>query len=322
MATILQTDFAWPDVEIERAVIEGAGHSLIAAPSEALPPERIEELVAEHNPEAIMTCWAEVSAAAIAKPAKLAIVQRIGVGLDNIAVAAATERGAWVANVPDYCVEEVSDHAVAMIMGWLRGVVPLDREVKEGRWNPAAARLRRASDLTVGILGFGRIGRASARKLAGIGLTVLAHDIAPTPNAAPARLVDMDELLAGSDIVLVHLPLTSETENLVDAAFMARMRYGSLLVNVSRGPVVDNAALIWGLEEGPLAAAALDVVEGEPDPPRELIARPDIVVTPHVAFSSDASLAELRQRSAEEVVRVLAGETPENPCNAPAGDKR
>ena len=319
MVTVLQTDFAWPDVKIERAVIESAGHSLVAGPSEALPPDRIEALVAEHDPEAIMTCWAEVSAAAIASPTKLAIVQRIGVGLDNIAVAAATERGAWVANVPDYCVEEVSDHAVAMIMGWLRGVVPFDREVKAGKWNPAAAHLRRAANLTVGILGFGRIGQVSARKLAGIGLTVLANDIVAPSDPGPAQLVDIDELLARSDVILVHLPLTPDTAHLVDAAFLARMRPGSLLVNVSRGPVVESAALIAALEEGPLAAAALDVVEGEPDPPAELVARADVVATPHVAFSSDASLAELRKRSAEEVVRVLAGQPPENPCNSPAG---
>jgi D-3-phosphoglycerate dehydrogenase len=319
MATILQTDFAWPDVAIERAVIEGAGHRLVTGPAEALPPGRIEALVAEHDPRAIMTCWAEVSAAAIAAPDRLAIVQRMGVGLDNIAVEAATARGAWVANVPDYCVEEVSDHAVAMIMGWLRGIVPLDREVKAGRWTPAAARLRRAADLTVGILGLGRIGRASARKLAGIGLTVVAHDIAPPPNPAPAQLVERAELLARSDIVLVHLPLTPETGHLVDDDFLAHMRDGSLLVNVSRGPVVDNAALIAALESGPLAAAALDVVEGEPDPPKELITRADVIATPHVAFSSDASLVELRRRAAEEVVRVLAGDAPQNPCNAPAG---
>ena len=317
MVTVLQTDFAWPDVEIERAVIEGAGHRLVTGTSEALPPDKIEALVTEHNPQAIMTCWAEVSAAAIASPTKLSIVQRIGVGLDNIAVEAVTARGGWVANVPDYCVEEVSDHAVAMIMGWLRGIVLYDREVKEGAWNPAAARLRRAANLTVGILGFGRIGSASARKLSGIGLTVLANDVEPRETSGLTDMVELDELLARSDIVLIHLPLTPETEHLVDAAFLTRMCEGSLLVNVSRGPVVDNVALVDALENGPLAAAALDVVEGEPDPPRELIGRPDIVVTPHVAFSSDASLAELRRRSAEEVVRVLAGDPPENPCNAP-----
>lgn len=317
MAIVLQTDYAWPDIEVERRVIESAGHRLVVGPSEASPSDRIEALVAENHPEAIMTCWAEVSATAIASPAKLSIVQRIGVGLDNIAVEAATARGAWVTNVPDYCVEEVSDHAVAMIMCWIRGIVPYDREVKEGAWNSAAGHLRRATNLTVGILGFGRIGRASARKLSGIGLTVLAHDIAPPEKSGPTNIVDIEELLASSDIVLIHLPLTSETKHLVDAAFLSCMREGSLLVNVSRGSVVDSAALIQALQNGPLVAAALDVVEGEPAPPRELVGRSDIVVTPHVAFSSDASIAELRRRSAEEVVRVLAGELPENPCNAP-----
>ncbi len=316
MATVVQTDFAWPDVEIERAVIENAGHRLVTGPSKAAPPDEIEALVAKHNPEAIMTCWADVSSAAIAFPDQLAIVQRIGVGLDNIAVEAATARGAWVANVPDYCVEEVSDHAVAMIMCWIRGIVNYDREVKDGVWNPAVARLRRAANLTVGILGFGRIGRASSRKLTGIGLNVIAHDVVPPGDSGSVKMSEIDELLSRSDIILVHLPLTSETEHLVDAGFLARMRDGSLLVNVSRGSVVDSEAVIAALESGPLAAAALDVVEGEPDPPKELVTRPDVVVTPHVAFSSDASLAELRQRSAEEVVRVLAGERPENPCNA------
>ena len=156
MSTVVQTDHAWPDVEIERAVIERAGHRLVAGPAAAGAPAEIEDLVAAHDPSAIMTCWAEVSAAAIATPSELRIVQRLGVGLDNIAVDAATARGAWVANVPDYCVEEVSDHAVALIMGWLRGVVSLDRAVKAGRWDPSAAKLRRAATMTAGILGLGK----------------------------------------------------------------------------------------------------------------------------------------------------------------------
>ena len=317
MSTVVQTDHAWPDVEIERAVIERAGHRLVAGPAAAGAPEAIEDLVAAHDPSAIMTCWAEVSAAAIAKPRELKIVQRLGVGLDNIAVEAATARGAWVANVPDYCVEEVSDHAVALIMGWLRGVVSLDRAVKAGRWEPSAAKLRRAATMTAGILGLGRIGSRSARKLAGLGLRVLAHDIAPPADPGPATMVALDRLLAESDVIVVHLPLTPATEHLVDRDFLARMRPGALLVNVSRGPIVDTEALIEALDQGVIAGAALDVVEGEPSPPAAIIARDDVIVTPHVAFSSDASLAELRRRAAEEVVRVLAGEPPENPCNEP-----
>ena len=315
MATVLQTDFAWPDVSIERAVIEGAGHRLVAGPSEPSPAEVVEALVATHDPAAILTTWAQVSAAAIRRPTALKLVQRLGVGLDNIAVDAATERGAWVANVPDYCVEEVSDHAVALAYAWFRGIALFDRAVKAGQWDPSAARLRRGATMTAGILGLGRIGRCTARKLAALGMTVLGHDIADTPEAHPARRVGLDELAAESDIVVLHLPLTDTTHHLVDAAFLARVKPGAFLINVSRGPVVDSAALIAALEAGRLAGAGLDVVEGEPDPPAALVARADVIVTPHVAFSSDASLAELRRRGAEEVVRVLAGGAPENPCN-------
>ena len=315
MATVVQTDFAWPDVSIERAVIEGAGHTLVAGPSEPSPAAAVEALVAAHDPAAILTCWAEVSAEAIRRPRALKVVQRLGVGLDNIAVDAATARGAWVANVPDYCVEEVSDHAVGLAYAWLRGIVHFDRAVKAGRWEPAGARLRRGATLTAGILGLGRIGRASARKLAALGMTVLGHDIAAWPSTVPARPVGLEALAARSDVVVVHLPLTDATHHLVDAAFLARIRPGAFLVNVSRGPVVDNEALIAALESGRLGGAGLDVVEGEPSPPAALVARADVIATPHVAFSSDASLAELRQRGAEEVVRVLAGGAPENPCN-------
>lgn len=315
MATVLQTDFAWPDVSIERAVIEGAGHRLVTGPSEPSPAAAVEALVAEHDPVAILTCWAQVSAEAIRRPTTLKVVQRLGVGLDNIAVDAATARDAWVTNVPDYCVEEVSDHAVAMAYGWLRGVVHFDRAVKGGQWEPAGARLRRGATLTAGILGLGRIGRCTARKLAALGMTVLGHDIAACPESVPARTVGLEELAAQSDIIVVHLPLTDETHHLLDTAFLAGVKPGAFLINVSRGPVVDSDALVAALEAGRLAGAGLDVVEGEPSPPAALVARADVIATPHVAFSSDASLAELRQRGAEEVVRVLAGGRPKNPCN-------
>jgi D-3-phosphoglycerate dehydrogenase len=314
MATILQTDYAWPDVGVERGVIESAGHRLVTGPSTPASEAEIEDLVARHDPVAIMTCWAQVSARAVQVPSELRIVQRIGVGLDNIAVEAATARGAWVANVPDYCVGEVSDHAIALLLGWARGTVAFDRDVKAGRWDPAKARLRRVAELTVGIVGLGRIGRATAAKLEALGCTLLACD----PHADDARLVRMEELLARSDVVILHVPLTRETHHLMDAERIAGMREGAFLINVSRGPLVDNDALLASLQEGRLSGAGLDVIEGEPDPPRELVTRPDVIVTPHIGFSSDASLVELRRRSAEEVVRVLAGEAPRYACNRPA----
>jgi D-3-phosphoglycerate dehydrogenase len=311
MATVLQTDYAWPDVSIERAVIEGAGHRLVTGPAVPASAEEIEAFVERHRPEAIMTCWAQVSARAIARPAELKVVQRIGVGLDNIAVAAATERGTWVTNVPDYCVTEVADHAIALLLDWARGTVLFDRDVKAGRWDPAAARLRRLSDLTVGVIGLGRIGRATMSRLAAFGCTVLGH------SRSARDSVPLDRLLGESDVVILHAPLTDQTHHLLDAARLGRMKRGAFLINVSRGPLVDNDALLAALESGHLSGAGLDVIEGEPDPPRALVERGDVIVTPHVAFSSDSSVAERRRRSAEDVVRVLAGERPHNACNEP-----
>ncbi len=311
MATVLLTDYAWPDDRIERAVIERAGHRLVSGPSTPLTATDIEALVAAHDPQAIMTCWAEVSARAVQTAGDLRIVQRLGVGLDNIAVAAATARGSWVANVPDYCVPEVSDHAVALLLAWARGTVAFDRSVKSGSWNPAGARLRRVSDLVVGIVGHGRIGRSTAAKLGAFGCEVLVH--------SRSEGMPLDALLERSDAVILHAPLTPDTHHLLDRDRIARMRRGAFLINVSRGALVDTSALLDALVFGHLAGAGLDVVEGEPAPPRALVERPDVIVTPHVAFSSDASLRELRQRGAEEVVRVLGGQPPLCPCNHPEG---
>lgn len=265
-----------------------------------------------------MTCWAPVTQRAIASATDLRIVARMGVGLDNIDVAEASRRGAWVTNVPDYCVEEVSDHAVALMLSWLRGVSRLDRAVRAGRWEPASVRLTRIATLTVGILGYGRIGRRTATKVAGLGARVLA--LQPrTPGVVPgaARLVDLDTLLAESDVLVLHLPLTNATHHYVDERFLARVRPDALLVNVSRGGLVDTTALLAALDHGRLAAAALDVLESEPHPPATLVGRDDVILTPHVAFSSTTSVIELRRRASEEVVRVLAGGEPLHGCNRP-----
>src|SRR5579872_1123192 len=173
--TVLLTDYAWPDVAIEAAIIEGAGLRLVTGPSKPAAADAIAALAAEHQPAAIMTNWAPVSAAAIGASRELRVVTRLGVGLDNIAVDEATRRGIWVTNVPDYCIEEVSDHAVAMVLAWARGIVHFDREVKAGRWEPANAKLRRVQDLTCGIIGFGRTGRRTAEKLRGFGAHLLVY---------------------------------------------------------------------------------------------------------------------------------------------------
>jgi D-3-phosphoglycerate dehydrogenase len=317
--SVVLTDHAWPDVEVERRIVESAGHRLFA-PLATASQAQVDDLVAREQPAAILTCWAPVSERAIASAEPLRVVARMGVGLDNIGVDEATRRGVWVTNVPDYCVEEVSDHAVALALSMLRGVTALDREVRGGTWNPSGARLARVATLTAGIVGYGRIGQRTAHKLTGLGMRVLALRPRSThPPAGPAQLVSLDEIVERSDVLILHVPLTPQTQHLVDAGLLARMKPGSILVNVSRGPVVDTNALLAALDQGPLGGAALDVVEGEPNPPRELLARANVIVTPHVAFSSTLSILELRQRATEEVVRVLAGQAPLHACNQPRG---
>lgn len=314
--SVLLTDYAWPDDTVERSVVEAAGFRLVTGPAEPAPAAAVERLVAEHRPTGILTCWAPVSAAAIGASPELRIVARLGVGLDNIAVRAATERGVWVTNVPDYCVEEVSDHAVGMVLAWARGLARGDREVRDGRWEPAAARLRRLSTLTCGVVGYGRIGRATVRKLRAFGCRLLVTDQHP-PTEPDVEAVALDELLRRSDAVILHVPLTEQTHHLIGAEQLALMPPGGLLVNVSRGGLVDTAALTAALRGGQLSGAALDVLEQEPEVPAELLAQPGALLTPHVAFSSDASVTELRRRAAEDVVRVLRGEAPAHPCNRP-----
>ncbi|WP_372672440.1 C-terminal binding protein [Amycolatopsis kentuckyensis] len=317
--TVLLTDRAWPDDEVERGVITAAGFDLVAGPGEPAPAELIEDLVREHRPAAILTCWAPVTRAAIEASPALRVVARMGVGLDNIDVEAATERGVLVTNVPDYCVPEVSDHALALVLAWTRGIVAADRAVRAGRWDPAAARLRRLGALTCGIVGYGRIGRETARKLGAFGCTLVATDPLPPADPGPVRFTDLDTLLALSDVVIVHAPLTPETQGLIGAPQLARMRPGGLLVNVSRGGLVVTSAVQAALAGGHLGGAALDVLDSEPHVPPELLTQEGAVLTPHIAFSSDRSLLDLRRGAAEEVVRVLRDEPARHPRNAPAG---
>ncbi|MGH8296390.1 MAG: NAD(P)-dependent oxidoreductase, partial [Steroidobacteraceae bacterium] len=233
--TVLLTDYAWPDVDIERTIIESAGFHLVTGPAKAAASAVIAGLAAEHRPAAIMTNWAPVSAAAIAASVPLRIVARLGVGLDNIAVDEATRRGIWVTNVPDYCIEEVSDHAVGMLLAWARGLIHFDREVKAGRWEPASARLRRVRDLTCGIIGLGRTGRRTAGKLSGFGVRLLGHARDARSAIAGVEMTALEDLLSRSDAVIVHVPLTASTHHLLDRKRIALIKPGAFLVNVSRG---------------------------------------------------------------------------------------
>jgi D-3-phosphoglycerate dehydrogenase len=183
--------------------------------------------------------------------------------------------------------------------------------IRAGNWDPSAAKLRRMSALTVGVWGYGRIGRRTAEKFAALGCRVLAHDPF-APAGPPAELVDLDRLLAESDILTLHMPPSPDGPAVTGDVF-ATMKSDALLVNTARGALVDNEDLIRALENGQIGGAALDVVAGEPDIPLALVESPKTILTPHVAFSSRESVVELRRRTAEDVVRVLRGEPAQNP---------
>jgi D-3-phosphoglycerate dehydrogenase / 2-oxoglutarate reductase len=307
---VLQTDHPWPDVAIERKILSEAGLELIepAAGSSAA------DLVAlARRSSAILTCWAPVPIEMIIHSEDLRIIGRIGVGVDNIDVVAARRQGVVVTNVPNYCTEEVSDHVVALVHAWARGIVFYDRDVHLGRWRPLARNLRRVSDLTVGVIGVGNIGLRVAEKFAALGCKVIGSGRSPLNRQSPIELVEIDEVARRATVVSLHLPLNDETRHIVNERFLRQMKPDALLVNTGRGPLVSTAALIDALAAGRPASAALDVVEGEPDLPPDLVSNPNVILTPHVAFSSDRSVADVRTRAAEEVVRVLSGQRPIHP---------
>ena len=264
--------------------------------------------------QAVLVRESPVPAAAMdAMPGCRAIV-RYGVGVDNIDLAAAAGRGIKVANVPDYGIEEVSDHALALLLAVERRIVSRDWAVRAGGWNISRREpMRRLSELTLGIIGHGRIGQAFHRKAAAFGFArVLVHD----PGAADGCL--LDDLLAGSDIVSLHLPLTPATAGLIGAERIARMKPGASLINTARGGLVDEAALAGALAAGRLRGAGIDVFAAEP-PARDnpLLSLPQVVLSDHTGWYSEASVADLQRKAAEEVARILSGRSPRHWVNAP-----
>jgi D-3-phosphoglycerate dehydrogenase len=251
----------------------------------------------------------------------LKVVMRTGVGYDVIDVPAATELGVVVVNVPDVWIREVANHALALLLAWNRKIVDLDREVRAGTWasrvpGPVTGSLHGE---TVGIVGLGNIGSAFARRVAALETTVIAHD----PYVDDARFaalgverVTLEALAERADYVSVHTLLNAETRHLIGEAFFARTRPTAFLINTSRGPVVDEAALLRALRAGRLAGAALDVWEREPVPrDHPLLALPNVIATPHAAYFSTAAVAAVPRRCGEEIARVLTGQRPRNVVN-------
>ena len=315
---VLITDHVWPTTDPERAVLEAGGAEVVVSPS----GDEGTLIEMAKDADAIMTCFAQVTENVVRAAERCKVIGRFGVGVDNIAVNTATELGIAVTYVPDYCVDEVSDHVMALLHAWNRKVVLFDRAVKERGWasQGLTMRIMRLRGKTIGIVGFGRIGQAVAVKARAFGLRILASDPvvpASTVESLGGTLVDLTTLLRESDFVSLHAPLTPDTRNLIGAEELARMRPDAFLINAARGPLIDEDALYDALSNGTIAGAGLDVmVDNVPPQDHPLLSLENTIITPHIAFFSQESTLELEQRAAEEVVRVMHGEMPENLVNA------
>jgi D-3-phosphoglycerate dehydrogenase len=318
MPTVLVTDHPAPDTEIERDLLDRIDGQLLIAEdgSEA------ELLRLVPDADAILTCFRLVTPAVVRAGARLKVIGRYGVGVDNIAVDVATELGIPVTNVPVYCTDEVAEHSMALMFALLRKVATYDRAVRSGDWRiDTGIPIRRVSGSVLGIVGFGRIGHAVLSRAVGMEMRVIVADRSADPDdvrQAGATMVELDELLSTSDVVSLHLPLTPQTRGLIDADRLALMRTNAVLINCARGPIVDLDALAAALREGRIAGAALDVFEPErlaADHP--LLGLDNVLLTPHVAFYSEESIAELRRLATENVVAVLTGRVPHSVVNEP-----
>lgn len=238
------------------------------------------------------------------------VVGRYGIGVDNVDVEAATELGIAVINVPDYCIEEVAQHAVALIYAGWRGLRTANRLVLDGKWSKWAeiGNVGRMSDSTLGLVGLGRIGTQVARLLQPAFGRILVHDPFSVDDLPGTQRADLDGLLAESHVVSLHCPLTSDTRGLMNAERLAAMRIEAILVNVSRGELIDVAALPAALDAGRPGQALLDVLPAEP-PPNDMavLHDPRVVITPHVAWLSTDSITELRSKVADRCAAYLTG---------------
>jgi len=304
-------DSPFPSLDPVEKVLSPLGARLHMSASSA-----VEDILAEaHDADALIVCYAKLPGALIRKLERCKVIGRTGLGVDNIDLPAARERNITVTYVPDYCIAEVSDHAIALLLAVARKIPFANSIVQAGRWEMAAVvPIHRLAGRVLGLVGFGNIPRAVAPKAKAFGLRVIAHDPFLKPDAfaaAGVESVDFYELLTVADFVSVHAPLTEQTRGLFDARAFARMKPGAVLVNTARGPLVDQNALIAALDSGQIGGAALDVVESEPLPANSpLLGRDNVVLTPHTAFYSVEALEELQSKAATDVARVLSGEPP------------
>jgi D-3-phosphoglycerate dehydrogenase len=310
------TDYVFPSLEPERRVL--APLSVELRPQQCGSEEEIIALT--RDADGVLNCYAKITARVIENLDRCKIIARYGIGVDNVDLAAASKARILVTNVPDYCVDEVSDHALTLLLALARQIVAADRTVKAGTWDVVAhAGIRRLRGQTLGLLGFGKIAKALASKVQPLGMKVLVYDPYLQPAAiAPhgAEAVNFERILTEADAISIHVPLSPETRNLIGQRELARMKPTAFLINTSRGGIVDERALAVALKEDRLGGAALDVLSAEPPPPdHPLRQAPNMILTPHLAFYSRESVIELQTKAAEEVARALKGEPPRSPVN-------
>lgn len=310
---VVITDFGDPDYQLEADTLAASGLDIELVRLDARTPEQLLPHIADAH--GLIVQWATINRALMQAMRRCKVISRYGIGVDMVDLDAATDHGILVCNVPDYCIDEVSNHTLAFLLALNRHLLVQHAHVAAGHWGgPPGGAPARLTGQTLGLIGLGNIGRVVAAKAAALGLKVVAFD----PYLAPERaaslgvgLRDLDTLLSETDYVSVHCPLTAETRHLIGAAQLARMKPSAYLINMARGPIVDQAALVQALRSGQIAGAAVDVQEQEPPAAGEpLLQLPNVLFTPHTASWSTEAMLQLRRETAQNVVRVLASQPP------------
>ena len=312
------TDYTFPDLELERSILEGLGYQLSAS-KERPPIANLKALV--RGADAVITQFAPVNAEVVSAMDRARVIVRYGIGVDNVDLDSARSHGIPVCNVPDYCLDEVADHTMAFILAQTRQVVPHTLAIKEKHWGLVGPleNLRTLRDQTVGVIGFGRIGREVVARLKPFKSRILVFDPhihAATITLAGAESASFAEICTQADIITLHCPSTPQTKNLINAESLAACKPGVILINLARGDLVDPGALTAALTAGHVSAASLDVFSPEPIPhDHPILQMPNVVLAPHIASASPAAVEKLRRTAAELAAQALRGELPPNVVN-------
>jgi D-3-phosphoglycerate dehydrogenase / 2-oxoglutarate reductase len=314
---IAVTDSVFPSLDLAKAALARLNPTFRMSKSSGAD----DILAVAKDADAILVTYAKLTRDILLQLTKCKAIGRFGLGVDNIDLPTAKEKGIAVNYVPDYCIREVSDHTMALLLSLIRKIPLSNKLVQSGRWEmPAVVPIRRIEGTVLGLIGFGHIPRLVAPKAQAFGIKVIAHDPYAKPDvfkAANVESVDLDTLFKMSDYVSVHAPLLPATRGMMNAAAFGKMKKGAYIVNTARGPLIDEPALVAALDSGQIGGAGLDVVATEPlakDSP--LLGRDNVIISPHTAFYSIEALNELQTKCATDVARVLSGEKAVYPISA------